>query len=73
MAVVTERVHNGCKLGTSGGMLLGKVREKNYCSVTKYEVTTLLCTSGEYISTLYNYTHALTINSQRNLLLKAIL
>jgi hypothetical protein len=23
MAVVTERVHNGYKLGTSGGMLLG--------------------------------------------------
>jgi hypothetical protein len=26
MAVVTERVQNGYKLGTSGGMLLGKTK-----------------------------------------------
>ena len=30
MAVVTERVHNGCKLGTSGGMLLGSCTRNQF-------------------------------------------
>ena len=30
MAVVTERVHNGYKLGTSGGMLLGSYTSNQF-------------------------------------------
>ena len=30
MAVVTERVHNGYKLGTSGGMLLGSYTRNQF-------------------------------------------